>query len=116
MSAKRGSKKWPQRLTDAQSKTVCAGKGICPERVEGENEMTIETKDLWQGAYLLSEGGCLSDVEVCRRYDGKQEIVFVFDGEKIEELMRKFQSGQALCNVSRLKASVNHLRDLIFKR
>lgn len=76
--------------------------------------MMIETKDLWQGAYLLSEGGLLENVKVSSRYDGKKEIVFVFDGEKVEELARRFQSGQASCNVSRLKASVNHLKDVIF--
>ena len=104
----KSSRKWPQRLTDAQGQAVSV--------VKGEDEMTIETKDLWQGAYLLSEGVVLADVEINKRYDGKKEVVFVFDGDKVEELSRKFQLGQALCNVSRLKASVNQLKDLIFKK
>lgn len=35
--------------------------------------MTIETKDLWQSAYLLAEGGWLDGVTVVRRTDGKKK-------------------------------------------
>jgi hypothetical protein len=76
--------------------------------------MTIETKDLWQSAYLLSEGGWLAGVKVQRRTDGKREVIFRLTGEKVEDLAQRFMSGQAVCNVTRLKAHVNHLKDVIF--
>lgn len=84
------------------------------ERPEKEAKMTIETKDLWQSAYLLAEGGWLSKVKVQRRNDGKREVVFQFTGETVEDLARRFISGQAVCNVTKLKAQVNHLKDVIF--
>ena len=76
--------------------------------------MTIETKDLWQSAYLLAEGGWLSRVKVQRRIDGKREVVFQLTGDGVDDLARRFISGQAVCNVTRLKAQVNHLKDVIF--
>jgi DNA-binding PadR family transcriptional regulator len=76
--------------------------------------MTIETKDLWQSAYLLAEGGWLSRVKVQRRNDGKREVVFQLTGDGVEDLARRFVSGQAVCNVTKLKAQLNHLKDVIF--
>ncbi len=76
--------------------------------------MAIETKDLWQSAYLLTEGGWLSRVKVNRRADGRREVVFELTGEGMEDLARRFISGQAVCNVTKLKAQVNHLKDVIF--
>lgn len=77
-------------------------------------KMTIETKDLWQSAYLLAEGGWLSRVKIQRRTDGKREVVFQLTGEGVDDLARRFVSGQAVCNVTKLKAQVNHLKDVIF--
>jgi hypothetical protein len=76
--------------------------------------MTIETKDLWQSAYLLAEGGWLSKVDVRRRDDGKREVIFHFTGENVADLANRFICGQAMCNVTKLKAEVNHLKDVIF--
>jgi len=74
----------------------------------------IETKDLWQSAYLLAEGGWLDGVRVTRRIDGKKEIIFRLTGNGVEDLSRQFVSGQAVCNVRKLKASVIHLKEVIF--
>lgn len=76
--------------------------------------MAVETKDLWQSAYLLSEGGWLDGVKVHHRDGGRREVVFRLTGEGVEEKARRFQSGQAVCNVTQLKAQVNHLKDVIF--
>ena len=51
--------------------------------------MVIETKDLWQGAYVLAEGGWLDGVKVNRRPDGKKEVLFRFTGEGVEDLARR---------------------------
>ena len=55
-----------------------------------EAKMTIETKDLWQSAYLLAEGGWLSRVKVQRRGDGKREVVFQLTGEGVDEMARDY--------------------------
>ena len=77
--------------------------------------MTIETKDIWQGAYVMSEGGWLEGVRIHRR-NGKKEFIFLFEGDSVEDLSRMFQSGQAYCNITRLKASMSHLKEVIFTR
>lgn len=77
--------------------------------------MEIKTKDLWQSAYVLAEGGKLTEVELVSRA-GKKEVIFVFRGEELGELVQSFQTGSALCNVLQLKASMNHLKDLIFSQ
>lgn len=74
----------------------------------------IETKDLWQGAYLLCEGGWLDGVKVNRRPDGKREFVFRLTGDGVEDLARRFKDGDAVCNVRKLKTHVSHLKQVIF--
>jgi hypothetical protein len=76
--------------------------------------MAIETKDLWASAYVLSEGGWLEGVKVERRGDGRKEIVFRFRGNGVEEMVAAFRSGQARCNVTRLKASLYHLKEVMY--
>lgn len=81
----------------------------------GGEKMEISTRDLWESAYLMSEGEELEAVRVSLSGKGKREVEFVFEGEKVNELVLKFQSGQATCRVTQLKASMNHLKDVIFK-
>ena len=76
--------------------------------------MAIETRDLWQGAYLLTEGGWLDGVQVRRRPDGKKEVTFRLTGEEVERHALAFKNGNAVCNVRRLKAHVSHLKQVIF--
>ena len=81
----------------------------------GSNETpTLETKDLWQSAFLLVKGADLLDV-VPRPNNGKREVVFIFKGEQVYEHIREFKSGQAMCNITNLKASMNHLKDEMFR-
>ena len=77
--------------------------------------MKIETKDIWQGAYVMSQGAMLEDVRVEGR-NGRREVVFILTGQKVEDQSRLFQLGQAQCNVTTLKASLNHLKDVVFSR
>jgi hypothetical protein len=76
--------------------------------------MAIETKDLWQSAYLLCEGGWLDGVTVRRRTDGKKEFIFKLTGDGVEDLARRFKDGDAVCNVRKLKTHVSHLKQVIF--
>lgn len=75
---------------------------------------TLETKDLWQSAFLLARGADLLDV-VLHPSNGKREVVFVFRGDQVHQHLREFKSGQAVCNITNLKASMNHLKDEMFR-
>ena len=81
-----------------------------------EKGMQLETRDLWQSAYVLSEGGTLEEVRVRKKEGGQKEFVFVLNGAKVEMLAKEFDSGQAFCNITKLKANLNHLKDVIFRR
>jgi hypothetical protein len=74
----------------------------------------IETKDLWQSAYLLSEGVRLAGVEVRKKSDGRNEFVFRLVGEDADDLAQRFRDGLAGCNVRKLKTHVSHLKQVIF--
>jgi len=74
----------------------------------------IKTKDLWQSAFLLAKGSHLQDL--CVKTDGhRQEVTFILSGENINRLKREFTSGQAVCRVGILKASMMHLKDEMFR-
>ncbi len=74
----------------------------------------IKTKDLWQSAFMLAKGSHLYDLRV--KKDGhRQEVTFILSGENINRLKREFTSGQAVCRVGILKASMMHLKDEMFR-
>jgi hypothetical protein len=76
--------------------------------------MVIETKDLWQGAYVLAEGGWLAGFQVRRKPDGKREYIFRLTGDGVDDLAQRFKNGDAVCNVRKLKTHVSHLKQVIF--
>jgi len=78
-------------------------------------KMEIKTKDLWETAFILARGNNLEDVLVNANSNGKREVIFILRREEIEESLREFRSGQAICNVSRLRASMIHLKDQMFR-
>ena len=73
----------------------------------------LETKDLWQSAFMLACGSSLEDIEL--RNNGKKEVYFVITGDNITRLAREFRSGRASCNVNVLRASMIHLKEEIYK-
>ena len=76
--------------------------------------MAIVTKDLWQGAYLLAEGGWLDGFHIRIKPDVKREYIFRLTGDGVEDLARRFKYGDAVCNVRKLKTHVSHLKQVIF--
>jgi hypothetical protein len=77
--------------------------------------MRVSTQDLYYGAYLLSKGSSLADVQLGeggRR--GRPSITFVFTGENLEDLSNEFKSGQAVTNVASFKVAMTHLKDVMF--
>lgn len=73
----------------------------------------LETKDLWQSAFMLAQGSSLADVKA--RNNGKREVYFILTGGNIARLAREFRSGRATCNVASLRASMIHLKEEMYK-
>jgi len=73
----------------------------------------LAVNDLWVSAYLVSSGAELHGLRVSG-FGGKRSVSFLFDGNEAERLQRHFVSGRAVANVTQLKATMNHLKDLLF--
>lgn len=78
--------------------------------------MKIKTKDLWQSAFVLAKGGELEEVEIDNNGGKGKDVVFILTGPDVTELSREFQGGQAVCSVSRLRASMIHLKEQMFHK
>jgi hypothetical protein len=74
---------------------------------------TVETTDIFIGAFLLSRGGSLSGIRI---KDGVRGIAaFQIEGEDLERLGDEYGAGKALVNPLRFRESLNHLRDVLFE-
>jgi hypothetical protein len=74
---------------------------------------SLETTDIFIGAFLLSQGGSLSGIRI---KDGVRGIAaFQIEGENLERLGNEYGAGKALVNPLRLRESLNQLRDVLFE-
>jgi hypothetical protein len=74
----------------------------------------LETTDIFRGAYFLSCGGELSGVRI--RNNGKRIATFLITGKDLDRLDRDYRAGRALVNPLQFRESLNHLRDVMFKK
>ena len=75
---------------------------------------SLETTDIFRGAFFLCNGGDLSDVRV--RNNGRRIATFLITGKDLDQLDRDYRSGQALVNPLQFRESLNHLRDILFEK
>ncbi|MFH1163232.1 MAG: hypothetical protein V1852_04140 [Pseudomonadota bacterium] len=76
--------------------------------------ISLETTDIFRGAFLLASGGDLTDVRV--RNNSKRIASFLITGPGLDRLNSDYRSGRALVNPVQLRESLNHLRDVLFTR
>lgn len=77
-----------------------------------ENKMKILTTDLYEGAWLLSQGVQLHQLWI-QDYD-KKSVVFEFSGAKARHLKQTYQRGQARGNIVEYKHALNEIKDRMF--
>lgn len=75
--------------------------------------MRLLTRDLYEGAYLLSQGMELKEIWADGN-NGKRSVVFEFVGDTVEVLRKDYQLGHAEVNILKLKSSLNELKDRMF--
>ena len=74
----------------------------------------ISIQDIYLGGLLLAETDAeLVDVQV--NGNGRRTVIFTFRGDNLSEMSRAYCNGEALANVTQLRAEINRLRDLIFQ-
>ena len=74
----------------------------------------LETTDLFRGAFLLCNGGTLAEVRLEK--DSHRIESFLIEGEGIDQLDLNYRNGQALVNPLVFRETLNHLRDILFKK
>jgi hypothetical protein len=75
--------------------------------------ISLETTDLFRGAFLLCSGGDLAEVRV--RNNGRHIATFLITGPDLDRLDSDYRAGRALVNPVQLRESLNHLRDVMFE-
>ena len=74
---------------------------------------SLETTDIFRGAFFLCMGGDLTDIRF--RQNGKQIASFLFTGPDLAGHDKAYRNGNALVNPVQFRESLNHLRDILFK-
>ena len=78
------------------------------------NQHSLETTDIYRGAFFLCQGGKLADVRL--KEDAGRIVSFLIEGEGIDRLDLEYRSGQALVNPLEFRESLNWLRDILFNK
>ena len=76
-------------------------------------QTSLETTDIFRGAFFLSKGGRLSGAYLSE--DNRQIVSFRIIGENLSELDKDYRDGKATVNPLQLRESLNHLRDILFR-
>ncbi|BBO93093.1 CHC2 zinc finger domain-containing protein [Desulfosarcina ovata] len=76
--------------------------------------ISLETTDIFRGAFFLASGGDLAGIRVGRH--GKRIATFLITGHGLDRLDRDYRSGRARVNPIQLRESLNHLRDAMFEK
>ena len=77
--------------------------------------MSVKISDVWNCAYLLINGVQIDNVEVINNNE-KLSVYFVLSGKDAEKLDLEFKTGKASANITQLKLTVTHLKDLMFDK
>ncbi len=82
---------------------------------------SLETTDIFRGAFFMSRGAELGGVRF--QSDGKPRLrrgrriaSFLFTGRGLDKLDKQYRDGQALVNPLQFRESLNHLRDILFEK
>jgi len=74
---------------------------------------SLETTDIFRGAFFLCKGAELSEVRL--RNNGKRIASFLFAGADLDQLDKDYMNGTARVNPVQFRESLNRLRDILFE-
>ena len=75
---------------------------------------SLETTDIFRGAFYLCMGGDLSAIRF--KSNGKQIATFHFIGKELTRHDKAYINGHALVNPVQFREALNHLRDILFEK
>ena len=74
---------------------------------------SLETTDIFRGAFFMCMGGDLADIRF--RQNGKQIASFMFTGPDLAGHDKAYRNGDAMVNPLQFREALNHLRDILFE-
>jgi hypothetical protein len=74
---------------------------------------SLETTDIFRGAFFMCMGGDLEDIKF--RQSSRQIASFMFTGQNLHKHDKAYLNGHALVNPVQFREALNHLRDILFK-
>jgi len=74
---------------------------------------TVETTDIFRGAFFLSSGGILEGAYLSE--DNRRVVSFRIIGKNLSDLDRAYRAGKAMVNPLQLKESLNLLRETLYR-
>ena len=78
------------------------------------NKVSLETTDIFRGAFFMCMGGNLEDIRF--RQNGRQIASFLFNGHDLHKHDKDYINGHAMVNPVQYKEALNHLKDILFKQ
>lgn len=72
---------------------------------------SLETTDIFRGAFFICMGGDLEDI----RFNNRQIASFMFQGKDLHKHDKNYISGHALVNPVQFREALNSLRDILFE-
>lgn len=73
---------------------------------------SLETTDIFRGAFIICMGGDLADI----RFNGRQIASFMFKGHDLHKHDKAYINGHALVNPVQFREALNRLRDILFEQ
>jgi len=74
---------------------------------------SLETTDIFKGAFYLCMGGDLTTIRF--KANGRQIAVFHFSGTELNRHDKAYINGHALVNPVQFREALNRLRDILFE-
>jgi hypothetical protein len=80
----------------------------------GDLMASLETTDIFRGAFFMCMGGDLKDIRF--RQSKNQIASFMFTGNNLHKHDKAYLNGHALVNPVQFREALNHLRDILFRQ
>lgn len=74
-------------------------------------DTSLETTDIFRGAFFMCMGGDLADI----KFRNRQIASFMFKGDDLHKHDKAYINGEALVNPLQFREALNRLRDILFK-
>ena len=111
----------PSKINPAEDHAEDVAGGAGGKEVRSLKASSLETTDIFRGAFFLCRGAELSGIRFRNNHAERDRWskpigTFLITGEGLDRLDKQYRNGQALVNPLQFRESLNHLRDILFEK